>query len=80
MFVSWHSPFEIGTFSNDERGSVLTVCEKRDVPTCGQKKKVLLPLLFSYGGIAKTAISKDFDTSMVFKFVLMWMKRDLELL
>jgi hypothetical protein len=38
------------------------------------------PLLFSYGGIAKTKISTGFDTSMVFKIVLIWMKRDLELL
>jgi hypothetical protein len=46
---------------------VLTVCEKSDVPTDGQKKELLLPLLFSYGGIAKTIISTDFDISMVFK-------------
>jgi hypothetical protein len=32
-----------------------------------RKKNVLLPLLFSYGGIAKTVISTDFDTCMVFK-------------
>ncbi len=32
-----------------------------------RKKNVLLPLLFSYGGIAKTVIFTDFDTSMVFK-------------
>jgi hypothetical protein len=46
---------------------VLTVCEKRDVPTCGQKKELLLPLLFSYEGIAKSIISTDCDISMVFK-------------
>jgi hypothetical protein len=46
-----------------------------------RKNNVLLPLLFSYGGIAKTVISKGFDNSMVFKTVLIWMKkRDLELL
>ncbi len=45
-----------------------------------RKKNILLPLLFSYRGIAKTKISTGFDTSMVFKIVLLWMKRDRELL